>query len=93
MLSNLTIKSAYRIVPVHPDDKPLLGMHWKGELYVDTCLSFGLWLVPRIFTALAEMLEWYAMEQGVSLLFHYLDYYITMGSAGSEECNVNILIL
>ena len=90
MLAKIDIKSAYRIMPVHPDDGPLLGMHWKGQLYVDTCLPFGLRSVPRIFTALADMLEWYVKEQGVSHLLHYLDDYLTMGSAGLEECNVNI---
>ena len=24
------MESAYHIVPVHPDDRPLLGMPWKG---------------------------------------------------------------
>ena len=45
------------------------------QLYVDTWLPLGLWLAPRIFTALAEMLEWCVKEQGMSLLFHHLDYY------------------
>ena len=56
LLAKIDIRSAYRIVPVHPDDRPLLGMHWKGQLYMDTCLLFGLWLAPRIFTAVADML-------------------------------------
>ena len=89
LLAKIDIKSAYRIMPVHPHDRPLLGMHWKGQLYVDTCLPFGLRSAPRIFTALADMLEWCAKDQGVSHLYHYLDDYITMGKAGSEECNVN----
>ena len=46
--------------------------------------------MPRIFTAVADMLEWCVKEQGVSHLLHYLDDYLTMGSAGLEECNVNI---
>ena len=60
---------------------------------MDTCLPFGLRSVPRIFTALADMLEWCAKDQGVSLLYHYLDDYITMGRAESEECNVNAAML
>ena len=57
LFANIDIKSSYRIVPVHPHDRPLLGMHCKGQLYVDTCLPFGLRSVPRIFTAMADMLE------------------------------------
>ena len=37
-LAKLDVASAYRIVPVHPEDRPLLGMKWKGELYIDTAL-------------------------------------------------------
>ena len=29
-LAKVDIRSAYRIVPVHPDDKPLLGMMCEG---------------------------------------------------------------
>ena len=93
LLAKIDIKSAYRIVPIHPDDRPLLGMLWKRQLYVDTCLPFGLRSAPRIFTALADMLEWGVKEQGVSHLFHYLDDYITIGSAESEECKENAAAL
>ena len=41
MLAKLDLESAYRIVPVHPDDRGLLGMEWKGGWYVDTALPFG----------------------------------------------------
>ena len=90
LLAKIDIKSAYRIVPVYPDDRPLLGMQWKGQLYMDTCLPFGLRSVPRIFTARADMLEWCVKEQGVS---HLLHYFIMMGSAGWEEYNVNTATL
>ena len=42
MLAKLDIKSAYRIVPVHPDDRRFLGMKWQGQVYVDAALPFGL---------------------------------------------------
>ena len=93
LLAKVDLKSAYRIVPIHPEDRPLLGMQWKGGLYVDTCLPFGLRSAPRIFTALADALEWGIMEQGVTHLFHYLDDYITMGGSGSEECKANMVTL
>ena len=80
------LKSAYRMVPVHPEDRKLLGMQWKDHVYIDTCLPFGLRSAPRIFTEMADMLEWCAKQQGVSHLMHYLDDYITWGRAGSLEC-------
>ena len=42
LLAKLDIQSAYRIVPVHPDDRRLLGQRWKGQVFVDCALSFGL---------------------------------------------------
>ena len=35
------IKSAFRIIPIHPEDYPLLGMKWRGNYYFDRCLPMG----------------------------------------------------
>ena len=68
-------------------------MQWKWLLYMDTCLPFGLRYAPRIFTVLADMLEWRTKEQDVAHLFHYLDDYVTMGSAEAKECKGNMVTL
>ena len=52
LIGKVDIKSAYRIVPMHPSDKPdkhLLGMQWRGKFYVDLALPFGLRSVPLYF--------------------------------------------
>ncbi len=36
------IKSAYCIVPVHPDDRYLLAVQWNVQVVVDKVLPFGL---------------------------------------------------
>ena len=41
LMENLDVESTYRIIPVHPTDRLLLGMMWNGKLYVDTALPFG----------------------------------------------------
>ena len=64
VLAKLDIASAYRIVPVHPDDRPLLGMRWNGSLYVDTALPFGLRSAPKLFTAIADALESILKDNG-----------------------------
>ena len=46
-LAKIDIQEAYRIVPVHPQDRLLLGMMWDGQLYADTALPFGLRLAPK----------------------------------------------
>ena len=76
LLSKLDIKEAYRIVPVHPEDWPLLGMCWKGNYYVDTRLPFGLRSAPKLFTALADAAQWLIREAGVECVIHYLDDYL-----------------
>ena len=57
-LAKVDVASAYRILPVHPEDRPLLGMKWKGELFVDAALPFGLRSAPKVFTALADGVQW-----------------------------------
>ena len=44
LIAKIDIKSAYRVVPVHPGDIIWLGMQWEGKVYVDGKLPFGLFL-------------------------------------------------
>ena len=90
MQAKMDIASAYRMVPVHPEDRPLLAIQWAGQLYFDTRLPFGLRSAPKIFTAVADALQWMLEEQGVSWVAHYLDDYITMGPPGSDVCSHNL---
>ena len=53
-MAKLDIRSAYRIVPVHPQDRHLLGMMWDGKVYVDAALPFGLRSAPKIFYSLGR---------------------------------------
>ena len=84
------IASAYRMVPVHPDDRPLLAVQWAGQVFFDTRLPFGLGSAPKIFTAVADALQWVMKRQGVSWVAHYLDDYITMGPPGANTCAENL---
>ena len=62
LLSKLDIKSAYRMVPVHPDNCHLLDMRWHGAIYINTALPFGLCSAPKVFSAVGDALPW-AMHQ------------------------------
>ncbi len=64
LIAKADVKAAYRNVPVHPKDRWLLGMEWKGEAYVDGTLPFGLRSAPLIFTALGDAVEWIAQKKG-----------------------------
>lgn len=89
LLAKIDIKQAYRIIPVHPEDRWLLGMSWEGRVYVDKTLPFGLRSAPLIFTAVADALAWLMKREGVSLVDHYLDDFITLGRPRSDECANN----
>ena len=87
-LAKFDLESAYRVVPVHPTDRLLLGMRWKEELYVNTALPFGLRSAPKIFNAVADGLQWILGRNRVENCLHYLDDFLILGSGGSNDCGV-----
>ena len=93
LLAKIDIKQAYRMVPVHPEDRHLLGMKWQGRALVDKTLPFGLRSAPLIFSALADALAWLMRQKGVSFVEHYLDNFITVGRPGSLECQENLGVM
>ena len=85
-LAKVDVRQAYRIVPVHPEDRPLLGMMWEGSLFVDSALPFGLRSAPKIFSAVADALEWLIRNEGVESVMHYLDDYLLVART-QEGCH------
>lgn len=90
LLAKIYIAHAYRNVPVHPADRRLLCMQWDGSIFADTVLPFGLRSAPKIFSALADTLEWIFRHNDVSDILHYLDDFFTAGAAHSPQCQHNL---
>ena len=65
LMAKFNLKAAYRNIPVHPDDRWLLGKAWQDQLYVDVALPFGLRSAPAIFNAVAEALSFLIKEKQV----------------------------
>ena len=65
-------------------------MQWKGEVFVDMVLPFGLRSAPLLFTAVADALQWAMESKGVSWLDHYIDDFFTVRDPGSPECTANV---
>ena len=86
LMAKLNLKDAYRIVPINPQDRPLLGMHWRDSIYIDCALPFALGSAPKIFSALADGLMWIIHSKGHELSLHYLDDFLLMGPPGSPAC-------
>ena len=57
LLDKVDIEAAYRLIPVHPQDRLLQAMRWDGDIYADPMLPFGLRSAPKIFNALVDALQ------------------------------------
>ncbi len=88
--AKLDVRAAYRLVPVHPVDRELLGIRWGDTCYVDGMLPFGIRSAPKIFTAVADTLEWCLRQRGVAGVDHYLNDYIVIGPPNSSECRESL---
>ena len=87
LMAKTDVKSAFRIIPVHTDDWHLLGLEWKGSLYIDTVLPFGLRSAPKLFSVVADALQFIAHSYGgIEFIAHYLDDFLILGRPGSDEC-------
>ena len=56
-------------------------------------LPFGLRSAPKIFTAVADALEWCIHQRGVDGIFHYLDDFLVMGPPDSDTCKCSLDLL
>ena len=91
LLAKFDVESAYRIIPIHPNDRYLLGMQWQGHYFVDMALPFGLRSAPYIFSSVVDLVEWVLKKQyDVSFLLHCLDDFHTLGPPNSQTCQWNL---
>jgi len=72
LLAKVDIKSVFRLLPIHRAGRHLLAMNWNAEIFVDTCVPFGLRSAPKLFNILADQLE----QKGVRPLLYYLDDFL-----------------
>ena len=57
-MAKTDVRSAFRIVPVHPSDYPLLGFQWKEKWYYDKTLPMGCSTSCLIFEDLSTTMKW-----------------------------------
>ena len=75
------------LVTVHPQDRLLLGMWWN-KLWI-ACYCLAIDQPPKIFTVIANTLEWVLSLQGVAQVYHYLDNFIALCEPEQETCACN----
>ena len=91
LMGKIDIKNAYRIIPIHPDDRYLLGMKWRDQYFVDLALPFGLRSPPGIFNTLADSYEWVLQNNyDIPDLLQYPDDFLTLGPAGLVSCSESL---
>ena len=54
LLAKIDVEAAYRLIPVHPQDRVLQAVQWENKIYVDPMLSFGLRSAPKAFNTRAD---------------------------------------
>ena len=90
LLAKVDIESPYRVIPVHQEDRQLLGVMWRDQCFCDGMLPFGLRSAPKLFTAFADALEWCIRQEGVENIYHYLDDFIVVGPPCSSQCQTDL---
>ncbi len=89
-LAKFDVEGAFRTVPVHPDDRWLLGMKWEGKVYVDKVLPFGLRSAPKLYNAVADALLWIIVHHDNVNGLHYLDDFLLFGEPDSPQCGLSL---
>jgi len=84
MLRKRDLKDAFRFIPISPLDHWLFLFEWKGSIYVDLFLPFGLRTAPFLFNLFGEGLHWILEWVFQRDLTHYLDDFLLIGDPDPE---------
>ncbi len=88
----IDLKDAYFHVSILPHHRPFLRFAFKGRAYQYKVLPFGLSLLPRVFTKVAEAALVPLKEQGVRIL-NYLDDWLILAQSRDQLCEHRDLVL
>ncbi|MCG8045582.1 MAG: hypothetical protein JAY66_07850 [Candidatus Thiodiazotropha taylori] len=87
LLGKSDIKSAFRLLPVSPQDFDQLGFKFDGKFYFDKAMPFGCSIACQTFETFSTFLEYCVVKQAsVGRLLHYLDDFLMGGSRGTNHC-------
>ena len=80
LMANRDLKSAFRLLPIHPDDFHLLGIKIDDKYYNDRMLPMGLSISCCLFEKISTFLHWLVCFKAINnTLDHYLDDFIFAG--------------
>ena len=81
------------VIPIRPEDYPLLGFKWQGLFYHDdNVLPMGSAVSCQTFERFSCALQWILQTHfKVLKITHYLDDYIFVGPANDLSCHNSLL--
>ena len=87
LIAKADVENAFRIIPVHPSNYPLLGMYWNGQYFYDKVLPFGLSTSCKIFETFSTAIQWVLKNKlNVKNVTHILDDFMFIGRPSSNIC-------
>ena len=83
-IAKADLESAFRIIPVNPDDYHLLGFTFAGQYYYDKCLPMGCSISCKVFEQFSCALQWILQHiYKVTTMSHILDDFIFLAASES----------
>ena len=87
LLGKMDVKSAFRLLPIHPADFCLLGFSHTNKFYIDKCLPMGCSISCNLFEKLSTFIHWATENHAaLSTMDHYLDDFIFIGLENTLQC-------
>lgn len=90
LMAKTDIENAFRLVPIHADDRFLLGFSWDFEgkelFFIDCCLAMGLNISCQIFTRFSNALQWIMEARFHAIMSHVIDDFFFVGPSNSPLC-------
>ena len=84
-LAKTDIRHAFRIIPIRPEEWPLLGFHWRGAAYVDLALPMGCASSSQTFQLFSDALVWISQNKfSVGPVVSVLDDFLFIGATKTE---------
>ena len=85
-LAKTDIKSAFRLLPVSPEDYHLLGFFFQNQFYYDKVMPMGLSISCQIFEEFSSALQWIAQNRGgVEHMLHILDDFLFISPSEQQS--------
>jgi len=88
LMAKADIESAFRLLPIHPQDFQLLGMKIGDKYFVDKALPMGASCSPALFEKFSTFIEWVVKkEASTDNVTHYMDDFFLVGLSDENKQN------